>query len=105
MGLFDLFSSDVVCPHCGQTGARKSLFGKIRCPNSSCQHFDPDLMYQREEERQLRELQAASSPVQPTDRDPRSGAPVRGTPRWPPGSRAKRSAVTETIQPCTAGSP
>jgi hypothetical protein len=48
MGLFDLFASRVDCPACGQADARRSLFGKIRCPNADCVCFDPRLVPHRE---------------------------------------------------------
>lgn len=49
-----LFSRDVTCPYCGDPGARKSLFGGVKCPNRGCGYFDVELM-------QLRQMEPASS--------------------------------------------
>jgi hypothetical protein len=44
MGLFDFFTTVVDCPHCGERRAKKSLFGRLRCPNRKCRAFDVGLM-------------------------------------------------------------
>lgn len=43
MGLFDLFGADVSCPRCGDRGARRSLWGSLKCPNHACDHFSQEL--------------------------------------------------------------
>jgi len=48
MGFFDFLASRGPCPQCGNPGA-SSLFGKVRCPNSGCPSFDPQLSYEAAE--------------------------------------------------------
>jgi hypothetical protein len=43
MGLFDWFARQIACPECGNGGALRTLFGRIRCPNRACTHFDASL--------------------------------------------------------------
>src|ERR1700751_1105804 len=49
MGLLDFLFGGMKCPLCGKRGARKSPNSDVavRCPNPSCQYFDPSLQ-QRE---------------------------------------------------------
>jgi hypothetical protein len=42
MGLLDFLFGRIKCPLCETKGARKTDFG-VRCPNPSCQYFDPTL--------------------------------------------------------------
>jgi hypothetical protein len=52
MGLGDLFKKTVVCPECRARGAVKTAFGRVRCPNRSCQHYDADVVYEAGERAQ-----------------------------------------------------
>ena len=52
MGLSDWFAWQIICPECGERRARRSLFGRIRCPNRACAYFDPSLVSSLEEEEQ-----------------------------------------------------
>jgi len=45
MGLLDLFRKEIECPECGHPAARKQG-GQVRCPNSSCSHFDGEVAAQ-----------------------------------------------------------
>ena len=40
--LVDLITGGSKCPACGSSGARKTGY-QMRCPNPSCQYFDPTL--------------------------------------------------------------
>lgn len=68
MGLFDFLSWNIVCPQCGDRGARQGLFGGVRCPNRACPNFDMGVLMQREESQTT---PARASPQRP---DPRMGA-------------------------------
>jgi hypothetical protein len=49
MGFFDFLSWETTCPLCGAGGARKPLFGRVKCPNRDCANFDMELFSRREE--------------------------------------------------------
>lgn len=74
MGLLDLFARDIVCPRCEQPGARKGIFGGLKCPNRACDHFSVALMHDREEQQRTdtRERVATSRSAR-RYRDPRTG--------------------------------
>ena len=58
-----LFTSDVDCPRCGNKGARRSLFGSVKCPNRACQHFNEPLMHERERARQAEPIEKLGGKV------------------------------------------
>ncbi|MBF0571172.1 MAG: hypothetical protein HQL12_04805 [Candidatus Omnitrophica bacterium] len=44
MGLMDMFSKVIVCPLCRTKGAKKTMMGGVKCPNSQCKKYDPQLI-------------------------------------------------------------
>ncbi len=83
---FDLFSRLIDCPECGQASARRSLFGKIRCPNPACSLHDANL---------ARLQKAASGGLR--YRDPRTGQVIvkeKTKEAFAPGSFAIEIAYT-----------
>ncbi len=74
-----LFARDITCPHCNDPGARKALFGGVRCPNRACPFFDVGLMNEREAARlSPRGEGAAAAPAGSVRRyrNPRTGARI-----------------------------
>jgi hypothetical protein len=73
MGLFDFLSWETTCPLCGDRGARKPLFGRVKCPNRDCGNFDMDLLMRREEAASKTESASAPGEREWRWRDPRTG--------------------------------
>jgi|MudIll2142460700_1097286.scaffolds.fasta_scaffold670167_1 hypothetical protein len=46
MGLSGLLKKSMVCPNCRTPGAVKHTFGRTRCRNPACRHYDPSLAYE-----------------------------------------------------------
>ena len=77
MGLFDLFTRKVHCPWCGNTGARKGLFGSPKCPNRNCNFFDADLVHEHEQTQREEENEAAVAAGKARRyRNPRTGEAI-----------------------------
>lgn len=64
MGIFDFLGKYCTCKACGQRRAW-SLFGKIKCQNTSCVHFDRD--FAERERSTLEKRRAESAQSRPRD--------------------------------------